>query len=138
MDVCGTGVASLYWTNAGDVTVADTLADSNLATACLASTRLADAAARKKIAKYRDVATAMRAVHLPFAVESMGGLSQSAQQLLREIHNAAASGCSWRDAEDIGIHLVDSIAIAVQRCNGMALQASVVMEARVALGPAAA
>ena len=93
--------------------------------------------AEKKVVKYRSVAAAMHAVHLPFAVESMGGLGNKAQQLLREIHNAASSGCTWRDAEDIGNHLVDSIAIAVQRCNGKAQQASVEMEARVALGAAA-
>ena len=34
-------------------------------------------------------------------------------------------------------HLIDSIAIAVQRCTGMAQQASVVMEARMALEAAA-
>ena len=71
-----------------------------------------------------------------FAVETMGGLRKTAQQLLREIHHAASSGCTWRDAGDIGSHLVDSIAIAVQRCNGRALQASVEMEARVAMGAA--
>ena len=120
-----------------DVTVADTLADSNLAVASDGAARLANAVAEKKVAKYRSVAAAMHAVHLPFAVESMGGLGNKAQQLLREIHNAASSGCTWRDAEDIGNHLVDSIAIAVQRCNGKAQQASVEMEARVALGVAA-
>ena len=80
----------------------------------------------------------MHAVHLPFAVESMGGLSTTAQRLLREIHDAASSGCTCRDAADIGSHLVDTIAIAVQRCNGTALQASMEMEVRVALGAAAA
>ena len=68
----------------------------------------------------------------------MGGLSDTAQRLLREIHHAASSGCTWRDAGDIGNHLVDSIAVAVQRCNGKALQASMEREARVALGVAAA
>ena len=48
--------------------------------------------------------------------------------LLREIHHAASSGCTWRDAWDIGSHLVDSVAIAVHRCNGQALHASVEME----------
>jgi len=53
---------------------------------------------------------------------------------LRVIHHVASSGCTWRDAGDIGNHLVNSIAIAVQRCNGKALQASMEREARVALG----
>ncbi len=120
-----------------DVTVPDTLADSNLAIASGGPARLADAMAAKKEAKYSRVADAMHAVHLPFAVESMGGLSQTAQQLLREIHHAASSGCTWRDADDIGNHLIDSVAIAVQRCNGRAQQTSIEMEARVALGAAA-
>jgi len=29
--------------------------------------------------------------------------------------------CTWRDANAIGAHLLDSVAIAVQRCTGMAL-----------------
>ena len=120
-----------------DVTVTDTLADSNLATASGGPARLANAAAKKKVDKYARVEAALHATHWPFAVETMGGLSTTAQRLLREIHNAASSGCTWRCAEDIGNHLVDSIAIAVQRCNGMAQQASVEMEARVALGVSA-
>ena len=92
----------------------------------------------KKVAKYRDVAEAMHAVHLPFAVETTGGLSDTAQQLIREIHHSAGDHCTWRDADAIGAHLVDSIAIAVQRCTGMALQASLARESRVAMGTAAA
>ena len=81
---------------------------------------------------------AMGAVHLPFAVETMGGLSESAQRLIREIHHAAREHCTWRDADLIGTHLVDSIAIAVQRCSGMALRASLEKERRIAMGSAAA
>ena len=71
-----------------DVTVADTLADSNLATAATGPARLAKEAARGKVDKYKLAADAMRAVHLPFAVETMGGLSESAQQLIRQIHHS--------------------------------------------------
>ena len=76
----------------------------------------------------------MGAVHLPFAVESMGGLSKSAQQLIREIHCAAEQHCTWRDVNTIGAHLVDVVAIAVQRYTGMALRVSLDKERRVALG----
>lgn len=65
---------------------------------------------------------------LPFAVEPMGGLSESALQLLREVHHSASTHCSWRDADAIGSHLLDSVAIAVQWCTGMALRASVERE----------
>ena len=45
-----------------DVTVADTLADSNLATAATGPARLAKEAARGKVDKYKLAADAMRAV----------------------------------------------------------------------------
>ena len=121
-----------------DVTVADTLADSNLATAATGPARLAKEAARGKVDKYKLAADAMRAVHLPFAVETMGGLSESAQQLIREIHHSAGDYNTWRDAAIIGTHLVDAVAIAVQRCTGMALQRSQWRERQVAMGAQAA
>ena len=51
-------------------------------------------------------------------------LSEAAQTLIREIHHAADTHNMWRDADAVGAHLVDSVAIAAQRCNGMALRAS--------------
>ena len=80
----------------------------------------------------------MRAMHLPFAVESMGGLSEPVQQLIREIHHSAGDHNTWRDAATIGTHLVDAVAIAVQRCTGMALQKSQWRERQVAMGAQAA
>jgi len=121
-----------------DVTVVDTLADTNLATASRGAGLLAKEAAAGKVAKYQATARAMHAVHLPFAVETMGGLSDTAQQLIREIHHSAGNHCTWRDADAIGTHLVDSIAIAVQRCTGMALRVSLEKERRVAMGASAA
>ena len=79
-----------------------------------------------------------RAVHLPFAVETMGGLSKSALQLVREIHHSASTHCTWRNADTIGSHLLDCVAIAVQKCTGMALRASVERETTRALGARAA
>ena len=61
----------------------------------------------------------MNAVHLPFAVETMGGLRKSAQELIYAVQHSAQQHCTWRDADDIVAHLVDSIAIAVQRCTEM-------------------
>jgi hypothetical protein len=93
-----------------DVSVADNLADTNLKAAARRPGQLAKNVARDKEVKYQLVAEAMGATHLPFAVEAMGGLSESAQQLIREIHHSAGSHCTWRDADAIGTHLVDSIA----------------------------
>ena len=95
-------------------------------------------AAKKKEDKYKHVAEQMSAVHLPFAVESMGGLSETAQQLIRGVHHSVGSHCTWRDANAVGTHLVDAVAMAVQRCTGMALQTSADREMRVAMGVGAA
>ena len=121
-----------------DVTVVDTLANTNLATAGRGAGRLADEAAEKKVIKYQATAEAMDAVHLPFAIETMGGMSKSAQQLIAAIHHSAGQHCTWREPDAIGAHLVSAIAIAVQRCTGLALRMSLKKERRMALGVAAA
>ena len=100
--------------------------------------QLAREAAKKKEDKYRQVAESMGAVHLPFAVETMVGLSESAQMLIRENHHSASTHCWWRDATVIGTHFVDAIAVAVPRCTGMALQASMAREQELALRASAA
>ena len=78
----------------------------------------------------------MQAVHLPFAVETTGAFSESAQQLVRDIHHSTGQHYTWRDADIIGAHLVDSIAVAVQRSEGVALHASVAQERDTAMGSA--
>ena len=62
---------------------------------------------------------------LAVAVETMGGLNDTAQQLIRAVHHTAKQHCTWHDADEIGAHLVDAISVAVQRCSSMALRASV-------------
>ena len=80
----------------------------------------------------------MPSVQLSFVVESMGGLSESAQQLIREVQHSARDHCPWKSADVIGMRLVRSIAIAVQRFTGMALQVSLDKERSVAMGGSAA
>ena len=121
-----------------DVTVADTLGDANLEQSKRGPGCLADHKARGKEQKYSDAAAALEATHLPFAVETIGGLSKSALQLVRKVHHSASTHRKWRDADTIGSHLLDSIAIAVQRCCGMAVRASVEREATRVFGAAAA
>jgi hypothetical protein len=53
-------------------------------------------------------------------------------------NHSAGDHCTWREADAIGTHLVDSIAIAVQRCTGMALRVSLNRERSVAMGAFAA
>ena len=51
--------------------MADTLVSNNLAVSKAGPGRLANSKARKKVDKYGDTALAVRAVHLPFAVETL-------------------------------------------------------------------
>ena len=117
------------------MTVVDPLADIHLPVSSTGSGKLANKAAEAKVAKYRNTEVAMRAVHLPSAVEVMGGLSESAQRPIREIHHTAQQQhCTWREADAIGGHLVDSVAIAVQHWTGRALRASEEEERGAAMG----
>ena len=75
-----------------DVVVSDTLAKINLPCSKRGPGCLAEKRAHEKLSKYSDCAAAMGATHLPFAVETIGGLSESAQQLLRELHHSVSTG----------------------------------------------
>ena len=70
-----------------DVTVSDTLAEINVKAFSRRPGQLARDAAKKVNKKYEWVADAMGAIQLPFSVETQGGLSKSAQQLIQEIHH---------------------------------------------------
>ena len=109
--------------------------DNTTAHAAIGPGALANEAAAEKQRKYAATASSMHAEHWPFAVETMGGLSISALQLVREIHHSALSHRTWRDADAIGSHLLNSIAIAVQRCTGMALRESLEREVERVYGP---
>ena len=60
-----------------------------------------------------------------------------ASMYVNQIDNSAIL-ILWREQTAIGAHLVNAIAIAVQRCTGLALRVSLEKERRVALGVAAA
>ena len=57
-------------------------AASNLALSTVRPGHLAQKKAKEKREKYSSATAAMGARHLPFAVETMGGLSESALELL--------------------------------------------------------
>ena len=67
------------------------------------------------------------------ATEASSRLQPEAQR-----HHSAGDHNTWRDAAIIGTHLVDAVAIAVQRCSGMALHKSQWRERQVAMGAQAA
>ena len=52
--------------------------------------------------------------------------------------HSVSTGATWRDADAIGAHLLDSIAIAVQRGSGLAIRTSMDLEMRQVFGAEAA
>jgi len=58
----------------------------------------------------------------------------SAVELIAAIHHSAEQHCTWRAVSLIGAHMLNSVAIAVQRSTGWALQTSLQWERRIALG----
>ena len=101
---------TLIW----DVTVADTLAASHLATTSRQAGGAGESAATKKESKYRDLSTTH--IFVPIACETMGPLSSSALSFLTDLGRrmSAVSG----DARE-GTFLFQRISIAVQRFNGI-------------------
>ena len=74
---------------------------------------------------------------IPFSIHKQlhGSGSDETLVLVREIHHSALSHRTWRDADAIGSHLLNSVAIAMQRCTGMALRESLEKEVERVYGP---
>lgn len=74
----------------------------------------------QKIQKYSNLAQQQSADFIPFAIESYGGLSESASSLINEIAVFATEHLSAWSKEEIMTDLTSSIACAVQRGNAIA------------------
>ena len=70
--------------------------------------------------------------------ESFEGGCSAACLSWYDTNHSASTHCTWRDADAIGSHLLDCVAVAVQRCTGMALRASVEREMARVVGARAA
>ena len=102
-----------------NVTVVDTLADSSLALAGQGRPSWRTRRHARMVDKPMLAADTMRPVHLPFAVETTGRLSESARQLIRQMRRSAGSHSTCRDADVNSTQLVDAVAIAEQRCTAL-------------------
>jgi hypothetical protein len=74
---------------------------------------------RKKHGKYDILADHHGAQLLPFAAETLGGLSPDAQRLLSVIASSGEEHLSLWAKESISRHLQDTVAIAIQRSTVM-------------------
>jgi hypothetical protein len=71
--------------------------------------------------KYAAIASRHDAQLIPFVVETCGGLAPDAITLLDLISNAASEHLSLWSPGDTAKHLLDSVAIAIQKGNAMAM-----------------
>jgi hypothetical protein len=84
---------------------------------------VAEEAAQRKHSKYDQVAHLHRMRLLPFSVETMGGLSSEAEQLVEQIGLACRDHLTLETHERIAKGVRASVAVAVQKGNAMTVQA---------------
>ena len=109
---------SLIW----DVTVADTLAASHLATTSRQAGGAAEVASDKKEFKYRDLSTTHN--FIPIACETLGPLGLKASSFLADLGRRIAS-VSGDHRE--GAFLFQRISVAIQRFNGICFKGSFIV-----------
>jgi len=81
--------------------------------------KTAHQACEAKKNKYKQLAEQQKAVFIPFAIESFGGLSHSARNLIRTIATFANDHLSAWSKEEIITNINSAIACAVQRGNAI-------------------
>jgi hypothetical protein len=101
---------SLTW----DVTIADTLATSYLASTSIKAGSAAETAAAKKVTKYTDLARSH--IFCPLAFESLGPINDAGQSFITELGRRLAA--TTGDTRE-GSFLFQRISIAIQRCNAI-------------------
>jgi hypothetical protein len=107
-----------------DVVISHPLCPSHLARASTGSCRVADNEAFKKSDKYAEVTQYQEGARfVPFAIETTGGMGKDARALVEQISLACRDHLTLQTHASIARGLRAAIAIAVQRGNGLAMQA---------------
>ena len=104
-----------------DVTIADTLAPSYLASTSTTAGSAAENAAAKKFTKYADIARSH--IFCPLAFESLGPMSDSGSSFLTELGRRITVVTG--DARE-GTFLFQHISIAIQRCNAISFTGTLI------------
>ena len=106
---------SLIW----DVTVADTLATSQLPTTSSLAGAAAESAALKKIDKYRELSNSY--IFVPISFETMGPISKQAINFLKDLGKRISA--VTRDERE-GAFLFQRLSITLQRFNNVCFRGS--------------
>ena len=106
-----------------DVVISHPLCPSHTEDASKKRLVVAEKAARLKHSKYDDTALLHHMRLLPFSVETMGGLSSEAEQLVEQIGLACRDHLTLETHSSIARGVRASVAVAVQRGNAMTVMA---------------
>jgi hypothetical protein len=106
-----------------DVVVSHPLCPSHVHDAARKPLAVAEQAARGKHRSYDETARLHHMRLLPFSVESMGGLSSEAEQLVEQIGLACRDHLTLETHESIARGVRAAVAVAVQKGNAMAVLA---------------
>ena len=107
-----------------DVVISHPLCPSHIVRATTGSCRVAEHEALKKSDKYAEVTHHQEGARfVPFAIETTGGMGRDARVLVEQISLACRDHLTLQTHTSIARGLRAAIAIAVQRGNGLAMQA---------------
>ena len=103
-----------------DVVCSHPLAPSHLSAASNRRLATANQAGLRKINKYKSVAATQQAHFLPFSVETTGGMTEDAEELVNQLSLARQDHLT---VPSFAHSVRSSIAIAIQKGNAIAIQA---------------
>ena len=106
-----------------DVVVSHPLAPSYVSTAAAEHLAIAADAAKDKVTKYAEVASAQAAQFIPFSVESTGGIGPEAAHLIELLSLASRDYLTLPSHHPFSNSVFSSVAIAIQRGNALAVAA---------------
>ena len=107
-----------------DVVISHPLCPSHVRMCSKKQLNLAEWAARKKHHSYDDVARQHHMRLLPFSVETMGGLSSEAAELIEQIGLACRDHVCLQTHDSIARGVLASVAVAVQKGNALTVHAA--------------
>ena len=110
-----------------DVSVRHPTARSHVAVGARGPLKVAEQAAREKTRKYEGMAAGLHAQFVPFILETYGGWSSGAANLVRRwVKTALEQDDTWGSAE-LHQDLKMCVAVAIQKWNAAAIMASLAL-----------
>jgi hypothetical protein len=106
-----------------DVVVSHPLAPSHLSTAASKPLATANQAALRKHSKYTHLADTQQAHFVPFSVETSGGMTEEAEELVDQLSLACKDHLTLPSSRPFANSIRSSIAVAIQKGNALAIHA---------------